>query len=544
MKSKLIQHWRLPPTWLRFLIIVLLALGVFFRFVNLEQKVYWHDETLTSLRISGYTQTEVIGQVFNGNEINSRDLQKYQQLNPEKGIIDTLYALATEAPNHPPLYYLILRFWVQIFGSSTAVTRSCSALISLLMFPCIYWLCLELFESPLVGWVSIVLIAVSPFHVLYAQEAREYSLWTVSILLSSASLLRAMRVQTKQSWIIYASTLVLGFYTHLWFGLVAIGHGVYVTGSRLNDINLKTFRLPRVLTNYLIAIFFALIAFIPWILIIIINFSNLYAAIGWINNPTPSFRYLIKTWIVQFSSVFFDPSSNVFFNLNYQLDNSLAYLIRLPVLILSGYSIYILCRHTTKSVWLFILALIGVTGLVLMLPDALLRLPVSSVSRYLIPCYLGVELAVAYLITTKITVISLKIWQQKLWYLIMNTLIALGIFSCILSSQAEVWWNKYSGIYNLQVAHIVNQATHPLLISSSSGGTVGNLLSLSYLLEPKVQMQLAVEPNQLRIKSGFSDVFLYSPSQSFRAEFEKEQKSKLQAVYRLREFRELWRLEN
>lgn len=45
----------------------------------------------------------------------------------------------------------------------------------------------------------MALIAVSPFHVLYAQEAREYSLWTVTILLSSAALLRAMRVKTKLS---------------------------------------------------------------------------------------------------------------------------------------------------------------------------------------------------------------------------------------------------------------------------------------------------------------------------------------------------------
>ena len=40
--------------------IVILVLGIFFRFANLEKKVYWIDEGYTSLRISGYTESEFI----------------------------------------------------------------------------------------------------------------------------------------------------------------------------------------------------------------------------------------------------------------------------------------------------------------------------------------------------------------------------------------------------------------------------------------------------------------------------------------------------
>jgi uncharacterized membrane protein len=134
-------------------------------------------------------------------------LQKYQRINPEKDLTDTLKALVIDQPEHPPLYYVIVRFWVQWFGNSVAVTRSLSALISLLTFPCVYWLCLELFGSPMTGWMAIALMAVSPFHVVYAQEAREYSLWIVMILLSSAAFLRAIRLQTRLSWGIYAATV-------------------------------------------------------------------------------------------------------------------------------------------------------------------------------------------------------------------------------------------------------------------------------------------------------------------------------------------------
>ena len=56
----------LIPSWLRFLIIVLLVMGILFRFFNLDGKVYSHDETYTSLRISGYTVDEAKQQIFNG----------------------------------------------------------------------------------------------------------------------------------------------------------------------------------------------------------------------------------------------------------------------------------------------------------------------------------------------------------------------------------------------------------------------------------------------------------------------------------------------
>ncbi|NES82774.1 MAG: hypothetical protein F6K10_15980, partial [Moorea sp. SIO2B7] len=168
---------------------------MFFRFVNLEQKPYWGDEAVGLNRISGCNQSELKAVALRGDEMSVEQVLKYQSPCPEKRLIDAINALA-EVPEHPPLYYLMVRFWMQ---SGMKTSRSLSALVSLLALPCIYLLCLELFESPLVGWIAIALIAISPLHVLYAQEARQYSLWTVTILLSSWAMLRAMRVNTKKS---------------------------------------------------------------------------------------------------------------------------------------------------------------------------------------------------------------------------------------------------------------------------------------------------------------------------------------------------------
>lgn len=137
----------LGSTWIGLLLIVLL-LGIFFRFANLDQKVYWYDEAHTSLRISGYTLNEFVEQAFDGNVILSGELQQYQRPST-KSALDTIVGLAQEEPQLPPLYFLLARFWAQLFGSLVAVVRSLSAVFGLLMLPAMYWLCWELLPQRL-----------------------------------------------------------------------------------------------------------------------------------------------------------------------------------------------------------------------------------------------------------------------------------------------------------------------------------------------------------------------------------------------------------
>lgn len=62
---------------------------------------------------------------------------------------------------------------------------------------------------------------------------------------------------------------------------------------------------------------------------------------------------------------------------------------------------------------------------------------------------------------------------------------------------------------NQQVARTINNAIQPLVISNSTGSNFGNILSLSYLLEPKVRFRLVVDPNVPQIPLSVGDVFLF-----------------------------------
>lgn len=399
-----------------------------------------------------------------------------------------------------------------------------SAVISLLAFPSVFWLCRELFESVSVGWVAIALIAVSPFHVLYAQEARPYSLWIVTILVSSAALLRAMRLQSKLSWGIYAASAVVGLYTFLFSGLVIVGHGLYVFGT-------ESFKLTKRAIAFLLASLVAFFAFAPWLFAVTANLSKVQSGTDWAAQKVSLFS-LFAMWAGNVSRLFFDLGVG-------SDDPFVSFIPLIPLifasLILTGYSIYFICRNTPKRVWLFVLICIALTWLALVFPDLILGGRRSGVTRYTIPCYLGIQLAVAYMLAA-------KIGRWRLWRVVAILLLLSGIFSCAIATKAQVWWNKGPDRtkYNPQVAYIINQATKPLLLSDANPAHV---LSLSYLLEPKVRFQLVDKPKVLKISQDFSDVFLYKPSEKFLRTLEEEGNLKFKPIEKLGKFQDkLWQL--
>ncbi|MEH2289525.1 glycosyltransferase family 39 protein [Nostoc sp.] len=519
------RHLKFAPSWLRFLTIFLLTIGILFRFSNLDGKVFWQDETYASLRISGYTINEAKQQLFNNRVISKENFAQFQGANPVKSLNDTIMSLAKQDSQHPPLYYIIARLWMEIFGNSVTAIRSLSACISLLVFPCVYWLCRELFNVPLsVSGVAIALMAISPIHLVYAQEAQEYILWLVTILLSSASLLRAIRLENElvkerqkpdlfTIWSIYTFALAISLYTFIWSAFVAVAHGIYVM------ITAK-FQLTETVRAYLLASLVGFLAFMPWITVVIGNLFQFLISAD---------KTRIHSDLIPGAPFLLMQLSRLFFDINLSSENSLSYLITLPFLTLVGYSIYFICRTTNYKVWSFIITLIVIPALPLILPDIIVGSIRSSIEPYLIPSYLGIQVAVAYLLTTQLY--NRRMLSRSFWHIIMALVIICGLISFKVSSQAETWWNKGMNSGNPQVARIINESNRPLLISDASGNHDGDIFSLSYLLNPKVRFLLVKNQKIPKIPDGFTDIFLLNPSDIWSKIIETKYKLKTDIVY-------------
>lgn len=519
------------PNGLTLLLVLALALGIFFRFAYLDRQVYWHDETFTSLRISGYSAIEVNKSLFNGNVVDLEALQRYQQPNPSKTVADTVLSLAIDDSQHPPLYYVLVRQWAMVFGASVTAVRSLSVVISLLVFPSVFWLCQELFAegatalnqtqiANLTSGMAIALISLSPFHVLYAQEAREYSLWAVMILLSGAALLRAMRVNTLSAWGLFTVLLILGLYTQPIMLFVAVSFGVCL-------LIVERFQVNRVTVSGLLALVLGVVAFIPWLGIIAKSWSKTGAT--WTSVPIP-LPILLKTWGLHLARVFILTEGDFGF------DHWTTY-VSLPLLILLvGLAFYCLYRQTTVRVWLFAIALTSSAFLPLGLMDLVVGGQRSVSSRYLVPFYVGIPIVVAYLLSH-----HLLRWQNalrgesaiqyRLWQGITVLVLSVSLTFCVLNTQSSTAWTK--GInYNLPtVAKFINAAPQPLLVSNSFGINFGTTFALSRQLDQKVKLQLVDgisatnADNFPALASGFSDIFLLNPSDAFRQKVERQQRT-------------------
>lgn len=481
--------------WLKVSLVIVLALGIFFRLVNLDQKPYWHDEIYTSLAVSGYRTAEVIQDLYSNRVIDAKTVLKYQHLSPAKSAIDTIQHLAEEVPAHPPLYFLMVQCWAKWFGSSIAAMRSLSVLISLFAFPAMYWLCWELFASPIVSWFAVALLSVSPIYIRYAQEARQYSLWIVIILLSSAALVQAIRHQTASSWSIYAIAVIAGLYCHLLSSLVFLGHGIYV-------VAIERLRFSRTVLRYLPASLIGMVGFIPWIQIAWMNKTALTQTTDWMKQPLP-LPTLIKLWGVHLS--------RMFVAWHFQYDNQFVYLA-IPILILVILALHVLCHQTQKRIWLFILTLVGVTALALVLPDLLWAGRRSTNLRYFLPSYLGLTIAIAYFLANSLTWKFTTTLHQRLWQLILTLLISTSILTSAIASQASTWWGWSE--FDVNVAEMINQSTNPLVISDMP---LGMIIPLSHQLNPNTRMVLTTNPDSLNIPNEFSDVFFYNPSDRLQA---------------------------
>jgi uncharacterized membrane protein len=508
------QDWKL---WT----VGVLAIALCLRFYNLDHKYYWFDEAYTSLRASGYTEAELVQQVSQNPQSVAEFLGQYQAPNLQKNAWDTIQSLAQEEPQHPPLYFLLVRFWTQIWGSSIAATRSLSALSSLLVLPCLYGFCWELFHpfglfhAPSdrrkarlsIGGMAVLLAAVSPFQVLYAQEARQYSLWMGLILVANGLLLRSLRLNTRRNWAAYALSLSLGLYTFSGMLMTIATHGIYVLMQRGRSPRSQIFQA------YTTATFIGLLSFLPWMILMVKGLGQINKT--FVRTERFSVPTLVGKWVLNLTRLFIDPwdyERGWKYSTLHPLVHPLQIIISLLILVLVLCSFRHLFRHAPVSVSSFIAIQCGLLTLPLMLLNLVAGGFQSTVLRYLMPAVLMVGVAIAFFL--------IHARPQWIFPLVTTFLITGGLLSCILSSQAHFWWIKSRSDANYQAAPLINQSPRPLLISDAP---TGRILAFSHLLQPEVQLLLQPEcfscqevrspsPPLPPIPPNFSDTFLYNPS--------------------------------
>lgn len=215
-----------PPRWMVAGVVASIALGVFFRFFIISH--LWLDEALS---------------------VNIARL-------PVRSI-----PAALRHDGAPPLYYVLLHFWMRVFGDGDVAVRALSGVCGVAMLPPLY-LAGRRIGDRRVAWTAVLIAASSPFANHYATETRMYSLVALLVVLGFLAVTNALERPTPLALVWVAVTTAALLYTHYWsIYLLATLGGWLLWRARRHAESADRRAAVRVMA----AIVAGGIAFLPWL---------------------------------------------------------------------------------------------------------------------------------------------------------------------------------------------------------------------------------------------------------------------------------------
>jgi mannosyltransferase len=115
----------------------------------------------------------------------------------------------------PPLYYVLLHAWMQIWGRSEPATHVLSLVFALAAVPVAYWAGSSAFDRR-TGAHCAVVAAGLPFLTSYAQETRMYSLVVLESIVVAASFVLVFIRRRRRFLPIFIAALTAALYSHNW----------------------------------------------------------------------------------------------------------------------------------------------------------------------------------------------------------------------------------------------------------------------------------------------------------------------------------------
>jgi mannosyltransferase len=168
----------------------------------------------------------------------------------------------------PPLYYVLLHYWMELFGTGDTAVRALSGLFAVATLPALYFVGRRVagrhadeHRRTFVAWTAVLLMATSPFAIRYATEARMYSLEMLLVTFGLLVLYRALEQPTLVRLALVALLTGLLLYTNYWsnYLVAVVAAGLIVHAWRSAGVT------RRAALGCLVAIAAGCVTFIPWL---------------------------------------------------------------------------------------------------------------------------------------------------------------------------------------------------------------------------------------------------------------------------------------
>jgi len=171
----------------------------------------------------------------------------------------SLQFIITRLGFEPPIYYMLLHYWMRVFGESEIATRSLSVVGYLLATTIIIEWAHVLYKKHWLSWYVPLFFFLNPMLLYYAFEVRTYAWY---IFFATATLF----TYSTAKWRWFIVFAILGFYTHayllLYIGVLGL-HYLFTKRTKHSFRSLMSFlKHDRGMRSFLIVG----VLMIPWLI--------------------------------------------------------------------------------------------------------------------------------------------------------------------------------------------------------------------------------------------------------------------------------------
>lgn len=169
--------------------------------------------------------------------------------------------IATAGDNQPPLYYVLLHFWLKA-SSSEFFLRLPSLFFGLAAILIFYKIARELLTKN-AALTATTIFALSPLQIYFSGETRMYSLWALFSLLSFYSFLKICQKPQLVYYLLFTFSSLLSLYTHYFSLFFLLALNCFLV--------LKRKKYPKQLIALAITQAGIFLLFTPWLIIFFRN---------------------------------------------------------------------------------------------------------------------------------------------------------------------------------------------------------------------------------------------------------------------------------
>ncbi len=191
---------------------------------------------------------------------------------------------------HPPLYALLLHFWL-LGGDDPWWTRLSSVLLGAAAIPVAARLG-RVAGGRRLGLIAACLVAFSPELVRYSQEARMYALVVLLVFLATLFLVEAIERGRHRYWCGYGAAILLLAYTH--------NVALFIVPAQAAFVLWRARREPALLRPFGITLAGVGALWLPWVPVLIHQAAGVIQRF-WTSAPSP---YFVGQTVLNFLNAF------------------------------------------------------------------------------------------------------------------------------------------------------------------------------------------------------------------------------------------------